>query len=795
MWKNYWLMAVRNLLKRKLYTTINITGLAAGIACFILLALYLENEWTYDKWHTNISELYRLRMDYGEKGEPVTHTALTPSALSAAIKDFPEVKQVVRVYGVNATVKYGEKVMNEDKFVYADAPFFQMFSFPLLSGNAAAVLNGPGMVVLSRRTAEKYFGQEDPVGKTITINGRTSLQVTGVAENPPSNTHLKFDFIASYSTLQYKDRWGSANYYTYVRLNKADMAGSLHSRLSSMAMAQLPEEARNSGLTYDFTPEPVSGLHLDSIAQDQPEESGDKRYNYIFSLVAVMLLIIACVNFMNLATARAAERGREVGVRKTLGAERGQLFWQFIAESALITFIAVVLGMLLAALLLPAFNNLADKQLQFGGIAGYRIYLLLAAAFFITSFLTGTYPALFLSGFRPVQVLKGKVNGPKGDNLRRSLVVFQFAASAFFIICTLAVGRQLHYIQHKKLGQERDHLLVLEGWKEDVNKLQAFKNKLMQQAGIVNVTASPNSPMSIEGGYTLGNIEGKQPTYEMSVTALPVEKDYIKTMGINLMSGEDLTDADIQDVLKADSLKVYHFFLNETAVRLLGWTPETATGKRLQMNGRVGSVKGVMKDFHFASMKSKIKPLVIFPEYDWFNQVIVKTSGNNDREMIAGIEKVWNEYLPQTPFSFRFMDQDFNRLYKTEYRVAAILNTFSIVVMLVSCLGLLGLAALTTQQRTKEIGIRKVMGASVASVVMLLSRDFIKLVVIALILAAPLSWYIISHWLEGFAYHTTLNAGVFLGAAVLAVSVALVTVSLQTVKAALTNPVISLKSE
>lgn len=792
MWRNYLKTALRNLERRKLYTVINVFGLAAGIASFILLTLYLQNEWTYDQFHTHANELYRIRLDYGERDQPVTHTAMNPSGLGPVVKDFPEVKYMSRVYPEATTVKVGDKIMNEKKFIYADPAFFQMFSFPLLSGNTATVLNGPNMVVLTATMARKYFGTTDVVGKTLTINNEKSYQVTGVSIDPPSNTHLKFDFVASYASMGKKDSWNAPNYFTYVQLTDRATADALHKRLGNLIQEMMKGRTR-SGATLDFVPESVPAIHLHSIAGNSIEPGGDIRYNYILTAVSILLLLIACINFMNLATARSADRSLEIGVRKALGAVRGQLFWQFIAESCLITFCAMGVGILLAAVLLPYFNNMTGGGLRFTN--GYTLYILLGAVFMGTTFLAGTYPALFLSGFRPVQVLKGRIMLAKGGNIRKTLVVFQFAASVFFIICTLVVGQQLYYIQHKKLGLDRAQVLVLRGDGFTPDQLALFKSRLLQQTGIKEVSASYDSPVAVGGGYSISAFEGKPADYSMNITAIPVEKDYLRTMGIRLVAGADLTNADIQDVLRKDSMQTNHFFLNETAVYKLGIRPEEAVGKRLSLNGREGSVKGVMKDFHFASMKDQIAPIIVFPEYNYFGQVLLKTSGGNNQQVVAAIENLWNQYQPGVPFEYHFMDEDFNQLYKAEFNTSNILRTFSTIVILVSCMGLLGLAAFTAEQRTREVGIRKVLGASAGSVVMLLSKDFIRLVLWALCIAAPLAWYTMHHWLEAFAYHATLSVWTFLLAGMLAIVIALLTVSIQSVKAALANPVKSLRSE
>ncbi|MEC5147556.1 ABC transporter permease [Chitinophaga sp. 212800010-3] len=791
MFISYLKIAARNLVKRKLYTLINVTGLAVGIGCFLLLSLYLRNEWTYDRFHEHGKQLYRMRTDYGEKDQPVVHTAMTMNALAPLIKDFSGVKMVSRVYPSASTVRNGDKITTEKQFIYTDPDFFRMFSFPLIAGDPATALNGPDMVVLSASTARRYFGTTDIVGKLLKIDDK-SYQVTGVAKDPPANTHLKFDFVASYASLGEKDNWNRPNYLTYVMLADNIPADKLHQQLQGYIKDRFGKVLA-AGATLDLVPEALGDLHLHSLAQDGSEQYGDIRYNRILTVVAILLLLVACINFVNLATARSAERSREIGVRKALGAVRGQVFWQFIAESFLITGYALIVGVLIAMILLPSFNNIVGVKLVLDFTTGYWLYALLALIFITTAFVAGTYPAFFLARFRPVQTLKGHT--PLGGRrIRKTLVVFQFAASVFFIICTLVVQRQLHYIQHKQLGLDRSGVLVLSGGRFGQQQLAAFKERVLQQAGVQSVSASYDSPVAVGGGYSIGQVEGKRPEFGMNLTAIPVEKDYLRTMGITLLAGSDLTNADIQDVLKAEKDQVYHFFLNESAVKALGWTSETALGKRLVMNGRAGTVKGVMKDFHFASMKLKIEPIIVFPEYNWFGQILVKVSGNN-QQVIAAIGKLWNEYQQGIPFEYHFMDEDFNNLYTQEYKTGYIMAGFSTIIILVACLGLFGLVAFTAEQRTREIGIRKVLGASAGSVVLLLSRDFMKLVMIALLIASPLAWYAMQHWLNSFAYNAGMSAGAFLLAGGAAIIIAMATASMQSVKAALRNPVDSLRSE
>ncbi|RFS24054.1 ABC transporter permease [Chitinophaga silvatica] len=790
MWNNYLITSTRSLTKRKLYTLINIGGLALGIACFILLFLFLQNEWTYDRFHKNANELYRINLKYGEIDQPLQDLALTPSALAPAIKSFPEIKAQTRVYMPNMQVANGNKSFNESRFLYAEAPFFSMFSFPLIEGNAATALNGPNMVVVTASMADKYFGTTNVTGKTIKVNDKNYL-ITGVAKDAPSNSHLKFDFVGSYSSLGIEDKWGSANYYTYVQLTNKSLDQSLHRQLTTMVKEQMG--AVSDKYTFDLIPESIKDIHLYSKAENSVEPGGNLTYDYMLAITAILLLGIACINFMNLATARSADRAKEVGVRKVMGAVKKELLTQFLTESAIITFFALILGITVALLCLPRFNDLTNSHLSF--FSDWKLSIVLLLVFIFTTLMAGVYPAFFLAKFKPVQVLKGKTPINKGGGLRKGLVVFQFTAAAFFIICTLVVGEQLSYIQNKNLGQERSHVLVLNGSRFDSNTLAAFKTNLLQQSGVEQVSASYDSPVSIGGGYGINRIEGKPANYSMDITAMPSEKDYLQTMGIKLIAGEALADADIQDVLKNDENSKHHFYLNESAIKKLGWTPAEAIGKAMSLNGRNGTVKGVMKDFHFASLRQKIQPLIVFPEYNWFGEILVKVNGQNIQHTIAGIENSWNSYQPGKAFEYHFMDDDFNSLYKAEFQAGKLLNTFSSIVILISCLGLIGLAAYTAEQRTKELGIRKVLGATTGNLIVLLSKDYIKLVLIALLFAIPLGGYFMHKWLTGFAYHTSMSVKIFMITGVAAVGTALITVCIQSVKAALKNPITSLKSE
>jgi len=797
MFRNYFKTAFRNLWRRKTYTVLNIAGLAMGIACFSLLALYLYNELTYDRFHKNATNLYRIKTNYSFGGAVPSDIALTPKALIPVFKrEFPEVVNIVRMGKPDVTtLQYGDKVFNERNFLYAEAPFFEMFTFPLLQGDPAAVLKEPNTLVITATAAKKYFGNEDPVGKIIK-QGSTDLRITGVVADVPQNSQLKFDFVGS-APVSTVEEWSPANYYTYVQLRAGASMEIVQQKTDRYVAAMVAKYGQlNKGDFIRYILEPLTSVHLHSTATMSMEPGNDVRYIYILEGVAILLLLIACINFMNLSTARSAERAREIGVRKTMGALRGQLFWQFIAESALITAAALLTGVLLARLTLPYFNDLTNRSLEMGFASSSWLYATLLAVFVVVTFIAGTYPALFLSAFRPVTVLKGKMVQMKGGGLRKALVVTQFAASIFFIICTLVISAQLNFIRHKKIGMERDHVIVLDG-SGIGDKLGALKQAMLQVPGIKAVSASYDSPVKIGGGYSLGKVEGKPADFGMDITAMSVAKDFIATMNMELIAGEDFTDADIKDILLPETEKRhYHFLLNETAVKKLGWSAASALNKRVSMNGRNGTIKGVLKDFHFESMRRVIEPIVIFPEYDYIlSKLLIKTDIGNMKNTVAGMKNAWTSFFPQVPFEYHFLNEEFNSLYSSEQRTGNILTLFAVITIFISCLGLFGLAAFTATQRTREIGMRKVMGASVLNIVTLLSRDFLKLVGVAVLVASPLAWYIMNNWLGDFAYRTSIGVWVFVVAAGTAVTIALFTISFQSVKAALMNPVKSLRAE
>jgi putative ABC transport system permease protein len=790
--KNYFKIAWRNLVRNKVFSAINITGLAFGLTCCLLLALYLKHELSYDKFHTKGKRIVRVIMDYkigdgGGKGN-FTSTKVFPEFK----RKFPEVENGVRMFGGSRLVKYNDINIKEDNVLFADSTFFNVFDFALRSGTKTDVLKAPKMVVLAEATAKKYFADENPVGKSILLgSSQDPYLVTGVVENCPANSQIQYSMIASLSSfgpLQ-EDSYSNANYTTYLLLNSESSFKPVQEKINKL----MKTENAESPFKVNFELERFLKVHLHS-PYDAFTANSNIVYIYMIIGVAVLILVIACFTYINLSTARSTERAKEVGIRKVSGAYRLQLFGQFISESFLLATISVVLSFVLMILALPYFNTLAGTQLSYSSFASpvmFGIALLFVA---VIALLAGSYPALMLSGFQPTKVLKGAFkNTSSGTFLRKGLIVFQFVISVFLIISTFIIKDQLQLIQQKKLGYDRENVLILDMDGKLNGKRDLVKSELLTIPSVKVVSTSHESPVTINGGY---NMSGSDASKQMGVKANPVDEHYLAATGLELIAGSNLTNQDIVDVSNEDYTKNYfHFLLNESAAEALGWTPQEAIGKKMFLDEtRPGEVRGVVKDFHFASLHTEIEPLVLFPTA-WANIAIVKTDGNNVGATIAAIEKKWKTLAPHRPFTYRFMDEDYQRMYDAEMRTGKIFNLFSVLAIVLACLGLFGLSAYSARQRNKEIGVRKVLGASVTQISVLLSSGFVSLVVIALLIASPLAWFAMSKWLQQFSYRVDIKWSVFILAGLISVFIALFTISFQFIKAAIANPVKSLRTE
>jgi len=790
--RNYFKTAWRNLWRNKGFALINILGLATGLTCCLLLTLYLQHELSYDHFHTKGDRIVRVIMEYkigdsGNKGN-FTSTKVFPEFR----RQFPEVASGVRLSGTDRIVKYGDQTWEEQNVLHADSTFFEMFDFKLLNGTASEVLKAPNQVVITRSVAEKYFGKEEAVGKTLLLNSsQQPYLVTGVSEDCPSNSQIRFSMVASISSfgpLQ-EETYSNANFVTYLLMDRAESLNALQEKINRL----MQKENAEAGFKVNFDLEPFTRVHLYS-PYDAYTPNINISYIYIIAGVALLILVIACFTYVNLSTARSTERAREVGIRKVAGAWKSQLFWQFISESAVLTTFALGISLLLAMALLPSFNQLAGVNLSYDRFGHPAVWGAALTAVLTVALLAGSYPALVLSSFQPVKVLKGAFkNTGSGNTLRKGLIVFQFVISVFLIISTFIISSQLRFIQQKKLGYERENRLLL-GMDQRLNeKKEVVKAELNSLRSVSGVSFAYESPVTIRGGY---NMSGSDLGQTMAVTANPVDEDYIKVNGLELMAGTDLSAQDILDVSKEDYTQNYfHFILNESAARALGWSPEEAIGKKMYLDeSRPGEVKGVVRDFHFESLHTPIRPLVLFPA-SWTNTAIVKIQGDHVQETISAIEAKWKQLAPHRPFTFRFMDEDYQQMYHAEMRTGRVFNIFASLAVLLACLGLFGLSAYSVRQRVKEVGVRKVLGASGLQIVALLSSGFVKLVMIAFAIATPLAWLAMNQWLRQFSYRVETGWEIFAAAGAVALLLALVTVSFQAVKAAGANPVKSLRTE
>ncbi|MCB0649124.1 MAG: ABC transporter permease [Saprospiraceae bacterium] len=795
--KNYLKIAFRNIWKNKFFTFINVSGLTIGLASCMLMVLYLRHELSYDKFQEKGDRIVRVIMEYSfSNGTPSKGNFTSTKVLPSFMRNFEEVEDGVRMDKIKRLIKSGESIFEEPDFLYADSSFFKMFSsFKLLIGKPDEVLSQPATVVLSKSAAEKYFkNYEEAVGKTLQIGSdQRPYLITGVSVDPPSNSQIKYDFIASFPTLgtiQERTYW-NANYTTYLLLKDKHLIASLQEKIRPFMEKEMAGEEN----TINYELEPYTKVHLFSpFSGFEPNNS--ITYVYIIAGITLLLLVIACFTYINISTARSIERSREVGVRKVAGAFGIQIFRQFITESLVITFISFVLSLLMVTLFLHRFNDFTGLRLNpsdflDGNTLG--IYLFMVG---VIAFLAGAYPAMVLSRFQPIKVLKGAFkNSGSGAVLQKSLISFQFVISIFLIISTLVTGSQLRYIQNKNLGYDRSHVMVMQVDGKVREKIDLFKSMLKANNKVLNVSTAYNSPVEIGGEYNLYRGDASE-NQSVGTKANPVDEEFVKTNSIEIIAGEDLNEQDVRDATTGDEQsRTNKFLLNEQAVKVLGWTAEEAVGKHVFLGSeRPGIIKGVIRDFHFASLHNPIEPLVLFPE-GWRTTAMIKIASENMPQTIAFISEKFKELAPYRPFEYRFMDEDFDQLYKSEQKTAQIFGLFSAIAILLACLGLFAVSAYSASQRIKEIGIRKTLGASLSSIALLLSANFLRLALLAMLIAFPLAWWAMDKWLEDFAYRITFGWEIFAIAGMATVGLTLLTVSFHAIKAGLSNPVIALKSE
>lgn len=801
MFKNYFVVALRNIRKHKFFAAINILGMTIGITASLFITLYIINEFSFDKFHANADRIYQVGLHGKIGGQDVRVTSTCPPMAAALVQDIPEVESSTRLNNWGKpTFRNGDIAFDEEKVFAADSNFFKFFSFKLLSGDPETALKNPASVVLTEKIAKKYFGNENPLEKMIIIgNEKKTYKVTGVAENCPTNSHFIFNVLvsaASDDNLK-QNIWLNNGMWTYFTLRPNTNVSAVESKFENLVekyigpeierfMGTSLKQFREAGGAYGYYTTKITDIHLKSTSQGDIEPGGNMMYIYFFGGIGIFIMVIACINFMNLSTAQSAGRAKEVGLRKTLGSLRGQMIGQFLAESMLYSLFSIVLAIVLCWLLLPSFNTLSGKELVMNDLANPWFVGGIVALLIFVGFTAGSYPAFYLTSFNAVEVLKGKVRaGFKSKGIRSTLVVFQFAISIFLIIFTSVVYDQIQFMQNQQMGIDKKNVMILHSLHRLGTNKDAFRNALLQLPGI-SKTSFTNSTFPGVNNTTI-------------VRSARSEQDHI--------SGVYYADFDHQEVLKFEMKDGRYFskefpsdstavVINEAAAKEFGF--EKAAGEEVLYNNGDSlfhkyRVIGIVKDFNFETFKDKVRPLCVFLAKN-SNNMLIRYEGNA-QAVVDNVTKLWKQYASNDPIEYAFMDEDFDKLFRAEQRMGQIFSVFSGLAIFIACLGLFALAAFTAEQRTKEIGIRKVMGASVGSLSLVLSKEFIVLVLIAFIPAASIAWWVSHQWLSGFAFRISINPLIFVGAGVAALLIAWLTVSYQSLKAARANPVNSLRYE
>ena len=797
---HFFKIALRNLWKNKLYSAIKIGGLGIGLATCLLVGLYLNNELSYDAFHEHADRIVRTTMEYKISGELDT-SEYTGNKVGPTFKrEFPEVEDAVRVISYDLIARYEDIVHEETDIYFADPSFFSIFTFPLLQGNPDKVLQGPNEVVITEKMALKYFGNENPIGKTLQIGSREYL-IQALMADPPTTSQIQPHFVGSFASLRdanpERATWWNANYATYLLLTSPSAIEPLQSKIPGY-MKLVEGEHGTTGenyLTYNL--EPIKDVYLRSSVEGNFIPNGDIRYIIILAFSALIVLLIASITYVNLTTATSSTRAKEIGVSKVIGASKGQLFRQYIGEAAFTTGLALLIGLMVATATLPTFSSLLQRELTWAPLFDPIAFLAIISFCILISLLAGIYPASVMSSYQPVKVLKGTfVLSKSGNWLRKSLIVAQFSISVFLIICTGILFYQLQFIQDRALGYQKDHVLVLPADFQVVQDIDVLKSTLLQNSDIQSVSLTYETPVYIEGGYDIS----KSMTREQSIliTALPADEDFIATTGIELIAGTSFGKRDVEatkpDNQSVDSTALSPILINESQSAQFGWTPEEALNQMVVFNGDPVRIQGVMKDFHYASLHVPIENLVVFPSY-YGQEILVRTGSQDLTNTLAYLESIWAELVPHRPFSFHFLSDEVDQLYQSENLIAKLISAITGIAIFMTIIGLFGLAAITAQHRTKEIGIRKVLGASVIGIIGLLSSDLMKMTALAFIASAPFAFFLMKGWLQGFAYHTAMPWFIFFAAGILAFLIAFMTVCSQSLKVVLANPINALRHD
>ncbi|MES2277631.1 MAG: ABC transporter permease [Bacteroidota bacterium] len=809
--KNYLRSAWRNITRQKFISFVNIFGLTIGLTCCLLILTYIYNELSYDKFNKNADRTYRVtRVFFTQAGIETLHlSAVAPPFGPLLQTAFPDMEKMTRVYpNGSVVVHYKDKIFNENNFFCADENFTSVFTVDVTKGDRYSALKEPYNVMMTEAMARKYFGNQDPINKTILLDdNKRECKVTGIFKPFPANAHMHPELLLSFSTLkdttvygekQLRTNFGNNSFYTYLLFPKNYNVAKVESQLPAFLdkyvnFKGMPPNIKTSQVTK-LTLQKLTDIHLRSHLDDEVENNGDINRVYIFSVIALFILLIACINYMNLSTARSALRAKEIGIRKVIGAQRPEIIRQFLSESVLITWIALILAIALCAISLPYVNRFSDLHLSFSSLLSWQTILLIVLLPFVIGLISGIYPALFMSSFKPVRVLKGLINtGSGGISFRKVLVVLQFSISIILIVATTVVFQQLRFIQNKSLGFNKDYILNMGGGTALNTNFEAFRQQLLRNPAIKEIGRSsrvPSGRLLDDQNASVMQGDSLQPI-KADLKYITADYGFIPTYGIHLAAGRNFSRAYVNDTA--------NYVINESAVQMLGWkNADNAIGKDMAYGGIKGKVIGVVSDFHFESLHQKIIPLLFLmppPQRGRFNNISIKVDGRHLSSAINTVETTWHHYMPDTPFDYTFLDERFQRLYNTEQMQGNLFTIFACIAIFIACLGLFGLSAFTISQRFKEIGVRKVLGASVPQIVTELSKDFLKLVLVAAIIALPIAWYSMDKWLLDFAFRISLSWWVFALAGISALVIAFATISLQSVKAALANPVKSLRSE
>lgn len=802
MLKNYFLTSLRFMLRQKIYSFINIFGLAVGIAATLVILLYVTDEFSYDRFHRDAERMYRVGFNGMIQGnEASTATSCSPVG-EALQKEVPEVKEAVR-FGLWRTtpVRYGDKNFTEKNLLVADSNFFRFFSFPIVKGDAQTALLGPNKMVITKSAARKYFGDENPIGEVV-LRGVDGLatEVTAIVDDPPANSHIRFDMVVSGESWEYMKnmQWTNNNLYTYIKLHEGGDIENVRTKLNQLVKKNMGaeleqylgvswEQFEQQGNRVGLFLQPMTDIHLKSNLAEEITPNGNISYLYIFLAVALFIILIACINFMNLSTARSANRAKEVGIRKTIGALRSRLIFQFMSESLLYSAFSTVAAIIIVSATLPTFNLLSGKELSIGEIARPEVIVLIILFSIAIGLFAGSYPSLYLTRFKPTEVLKGKLRaGFKNSILRNSLVVIQFMISIALIFGSIAVYYQLKFMQEKNLGFNKENIVnLLHTWSLGDNA-RAFKNEVLGHTQFTGASFANRLPPNIDWNSAFRRGGSEQ---DFLLNVYQVDQDHVQTMGYTMAEGRFFSKD-----FPSDSAAIV---LNETGFRYMGFKNlEEATV--LSYQGRepqLLKVIGVVKDFNFENLRAHVKPMAILPGGEPNAEMAIRLAAGNTREQIELLEKIWKKYVPNAAFEYSFLDQNFDALFRAEQRLGRIILVFTVLAILIASLGLFGLAAYTAEQRAKEISIRKVMGASVAQLMALQTRDFTILIGIAFVIAAPLAWYLLQDWLHGFANRISLEWWMIAAAGLTGLIIALLTISYQSFSAARENPVKAMRSE